>query len=203
MRRQTCPLMTNHRVGKSVVRTEGHLSQARKQLRWEYSGTAGKPLPCQMDCGTSIVNINHYYINTIQIEILIVKIAVLNNSPTITSRNGRRMNWTPDMQRWAVATPYVLRWTEGQLGENNFFISSDPDKSKAMLIFFHKKVPLPLPLQSGDCSKRRPGLLFRIKYSAVWTSNSFFVYFVISSIQVNYIQKGECYDISESKSNQF
>ena len=36
------------------------------------------------------------------------------------SRNGRRMNWTPDMQRWAVATPYVLRWTEGQLGENNF-----------------------------------------------------------------------------------
>ena len=31
------------------------------------------------------------------------------------------------------------------------------DKSKAMLIFFHKKVPLPLPLQPGGCSKRRPG----------------------------------------------
>ena len=79
------------------------------------------------------------------------------------------------------------------------------DKSKAMLIFFHKKVPLPLPLQPGGCSKRRPGLLFRIKDSAFWTSNSSFVYCVFRfivfsspSIQVNYIQKGECYDISES-----
>ena len=33
MRNQMCPPLTNHRVGKSVVRTEDHLSQARKQLR--------------------------------------------------------------------------------------------------------------------------------------------------------------------------
>ena len=89
------------------------------------------------------------------------------------------------------------------------------DKSKAMLIFFHKKVPLPLPLQPGGGSKRRPGLLFKIKDSPLEKNSSFayflleshffFFYFVLHSIimkiffsiQVNYIQKGNCYDISE------
>ena len=116
------------------------------------------------------------------------------------------MNWTPDMQRWAVATPYVLRWTEGQLGENNFFISSDPDKSKAIL--FHKD-STPSATSIGRLQQEAPRFVVQIQilgrldieFLFCIFCNSF--HYLFSSIQVNYIQKGECYDISESKSNQF
>ena len=70
------------------------------------------------------------------------------------------MNWTPDMQRWAVATPYVLRWTEGQLGENNFFISSDPDKSKAIL--FHKD-STPSATSIGRLQQEAPRFVVQIQ----------------------------------------
>ena len=91
------------------------------------------------------------------------------------------MNWTPDMQRWAVVTPYVFCWTEGQLGENNFLYPRTLTNPKQYsftkrfhsLCHFNREVAARGAQVCCSKSKTHPWRKILLLHTSYWRANIF------------------------------